>query len=211
MTHPVTTTPYHAAMVLAYHLVLTAYGFWLPNDPRGSYSDFVRSFDLYQAAGKATKVSTRRSVAHHAHDPIARERAKQALARKPVVFTGQQARTVALGFADYCTSNSRPCLACAVMPDHAHLVLQRTDLPIEKQAEQLKARATAFLNKAQLHPFQDHPLPNGRTPTPWARKHWSVFLRDDASILRAIQYVEQNPIKAGYKPQHYDWVTPFSA
>jgi hypothetical protein len=29
--------------VLAYHVVLGAYGFWLPNDPRGSWSDFVGS------------------------------------------------------------------------------------------------------------------------------------------------------------------------
>ena len=32
--------------VLAYHLILTAYGFWLPNDPRGSWSDFVRAWEL---------------------------------------------------------------------------------------------------------------------------------------------------------------------
>jgi len=30
-------------MVLGTHLILTAYGFWLPNDPRGSWSDFVGS------------------------------------------------------------------------------------------------------------------------------------------------------------------------
>ena len=29
-------------MVLAYHLVFSAYGFWLPNDPRGSTSREVR-------------------------------------------------------------------------------------------------------------------------------------------------------------------------
>lgn len=27
--------------VIAYHLILTTYGFWLPNDPRGSGSDPV--------------------------------------------------------------------------------------------------------------------------------------------------------------------------
>ena len=28
-------------MVIAYHLVWTAYGWWLPNDPRGSMSHHV--------------------------------------------------------------------------------------------------------------------------------------------------------------------------
>ena len=36
-------------MVRAYHAVFTAYGFWLPNDPRGSWSDFVRSWELFRA------------------------------------------------------------------------------------------------------------------------------------------------------------------
>lgn len=30
-------------MVIAYHLCWTAYGCWLPNDPRGSGSEVVRS------------------------------------------------------------------------------------------------------------------------------------------------------------------------
>ncbi len=29
------------AMVIAHHLILTAYGWWLPNDPRGSGSQAV--------------------------------------------------------------------------------------------------------------------------------------------------------------------------
>lgn len=33
-------------MVLTYHVVISFYGFWLPNDPRGSNSTFVRSSRL---------------------------------------------------------------------------------------------------------------------------------------------------------------------
>ena len=29
-------------MVIAYHLIWTAYGWWLPNDPRGSTSNRIR-------------------------------------------------------------------------------------------------------------------------------------------------------------------------
>jgi len=30
-------------MVIAYHAIFSTYGFWLPNDPRGSWSEFKES------------------------------------------------------------------------------------------------------------------------------------------------------------------------
>ncbi|MFN3168259.1 MAG: transposase [Phycisphaeraceae bacterium] len=154
-------------------------------------------------------MQTKRSIAHAAHDQTKRRRAKQALKYPPVVFDGRQALAVTQGFADYVEKNGRVVFACAVMPDHAHLVVARCDRRVETIAEQLKARATSFLNKQRLHPFADRARPDGRAPTPWARGCWSVFLSSDESIARAIQYVEQNPVKAGYKSQRYAWVKPF--
>ena len=49
-------------MVLASHLIISAYGFWLPNDPRGSWSDFVGSWELLKF-GPATKVNDSRNYA----------------------------------------------------------------------------------------------------------------------------------------------------
>jgi len=87
--------------VLAYHLIITNYGFWLPNDPRGSWSEFVRSWELFLAAGPATKTDTRRSVAGERHDYQRRSAAKDSLARDPVVFSGQQAKAVGDGFSRF--------------------------------------------------------------------------------------------------------------
>jgi hypothetical protein len=50
---------YNSYVVLAYHVIFTTYGFWLPNDPRGSGSRFVGSRALFQHGG-ATRVTTRR-------------------------------------------------------------------------------------------------------------------------------------------------------
>jgi hypothetical protein len=33
----------HNPLVIAYHLMWTAYGWWLPNDPRGSSSHTIRN------------------------------------------------------------------------------------------------------------------------------------------------------------------------
>src|SRR5689334_5419414 len=59
-------------MVLAYHVIFGTYGFWLPNDPRGSWSDFVRSWELLRY-GPATHVHTRRSTAYDPHDQALRQ------------------------------------------------------------------------------------------------------------------------------------------
>jgi len=196
-------------MILAYHLILSAYGFWLPNDPRGSWSDFVRVYELYRAAGPATKVDTRRSVAHRQKDPARTAAAKRALARAPVTFDGPQAKAIALGFASYAVRSGCSVHACAVMPDHAHLVVGRHRLRIERMCDQFKAAATAQLGRERLHPFADSPYDNGRLPSPWARKGWWVFLDSIADVERSVRYVEDNPVKAGLRRQKWSFVTPF--
>lgn len=196
--------------VIAYHVILTCYGFWLPNDPRGSWSTHVRSFDLYRAGGPATKVDTHRSVARYAHDHRERLRAKEQLVRKPLIFTGEQGRAVMRGIGDCAQKNDRTIYAAAVMPGHVHLVAGRAEITAEKMTDQFKARATRYLNKTGRHPFGDITDLGGRTPSPWARKGWVVYLNDQPAVPRTIRYVENNPVKAGFKPQKYAWVTPFS-
>jgi hypothetical protein len=49
-------------MILGYHVTFGTYGFWLPNDPRGSGSTFVGSRDLYRF-GRSTKTQERWSLA----------------------------------------------------------------------------------------------------------------------------------------------------
>lgn len=111
-------------MVRAYHAIFTAYGFWLPNDPRGSWSDFVRSWELLKH-GRATKTNERRSLAHDRHDVARRRAAKMALRYPPVEFTGEQALQCVRGFA--ATAERSPYIihATAILPDHVHLVVRR--------------------------------------------------------------------------------------
>ncbi|HMP07718.1 MAG TPA: hypothetical protein PJ982_15310 [Lacipirellulaceae bacterium] len=42
------------------HAIFTAYGFWLPNDPRGSGSQRVKAQHIYDAGGDATRVAIMR-------------------------------------------------------------------------------------------------------------------------------------------------------
>jgi REP element-mobilizing transposase RayT len=196
-------------MVLAYHVILSAYGFWLPNDPRGSWSDFVRAWEIFRFGGP-TKVDTRRSVARRPHDAELRRAAKRALKYPPVLFTGEQARAIAWGFADAIAEAGYVIYACAIMPDHVHLVVARHARKIETVTAHLKAKATMRLTAESLHPLAAHPQKNGSFPSPWAARGWSVYLDSVEDILRAIPYVENNPTREGLPRQKWSLVTPYA-
>lgn len=194
-------------MILGYHFIFSAYGFWLPNDPRGSWSETVRSFDLLQF-GPATKVTTTRSIAAKPHDRALRTAAKQALRYPPVRFTGTQARALAQGFAIAASERDYTLHALAIMPDHVHIVVARHARHIKEIAAHLKSKATRQLTNESLHPLAAHASPAGRIPSPWSRNYWCPFLRDEDHMQRAIQYVQRNPIKARLKPQQWRCVVP---
>lgn len=195
-------------MIHGYHFIFSAYGFWLPNDPRGSWSDTVRSFELLQF-GPATKVTTTRSIAAKPHDHAQRLAAKRALRYPPVTFTGTQARAIARGFAVAAAEHDYIFHALAILPDHVHLVMPRHTRHIDDIAAHLKARATRHMTLEHIHPMSTHASPAGRVPSPWSRNFWCPFLRDTDHMQRAIQYVERNPIKAKFKPQLWRCVTPY--
>ena len=195
-------------MVLGYHVVITAYGFWLPNDPRGSWSEFVRSWELLRF-GKATKVHTRRSVASIPHDQDGRLAAKRALKYPPVHFSGVQARAIGRGFAQFVERSGITIWACVILPEHAHLVIARHDYPVERAVNLLKGQSTRQLIQEGVHPLAAFPTCTGRMPKAWGRGHWRVFLDSDSDIRRAIRYVRGNSTREGKRPQQWSFVTPF--
>jgi REP element-mobilizing transposase RayT len=192
-------------MVRGYHVIFGAYGFWLPNDPRGSWSDFVGAWEL-RRFGPATKTTETRSLARDPHDRAARLTAKQVLKRPAVAFTGIQARAIGRGFAEYVAESGLPVWACSILPEHVHLVTGRFRLSVEQVVVQLKGAATRHLIDEGLHPF---PEEAGRPPKCRARGEWSVFLEDAADIRRSIDYVERNPLKEGKPRQRWPFVTPY--
>jgi REP element-mobilizing transposase RayT len=191
-------------MIVGYHLIFSAYGFWLPNDPRGSWSDFVGAWELFRY-GRATKTTETWSLAYHEHDREQRMTAKGALKYPPVKFTGLQARAVARGFARYFERTGLAVWACAILPDHVHLVTGKPSMKVEQLAIQLKGDATQELEREGIHPLGSYQAKGGRVPKCWARGEWKVFL-DAEDVMRAIRYVETNPFKEGKKKQVWSLV-----
>jgi len=188
-------------MAIAWHLTFGMYGFWLPNDPRGSWSDYVFAKHLYVFGG-ATKVNTRRSRAHDAHDYQKRLEAKKHLKFPPAQLTGDQALAVSRGFKQVVTDTGLPVYACAIMPDHVHLVVGLHQRTVESLVNQLKSCATKQLTSAGKHPLE------GRR-SPWSRGYWLVYLDTSEDVRAAIQYVRQNPERDGIREQNWSFVVPF--
>ena len=186
--------------VLAYHVIFGAYGFWLPNDPRGSWSVFVASWELVRF-GKATTTEARRSLAGAAHDVQLRREAKQALHYPPVEFTGRQALSVGRGFAQARTEGGYRIHACSFLPEHVHLVIGRSERTVGRIMGHLKARATQRLSAEGLRPSDRRPI--------WGHRGWKVFLWTSADVRRSIAYVEANPEREGKRRQRWSFVEPY--
>ena len=195
-------------MVHAYHVIWGTYGFWLPNDPRGSWSDFVASWELARF-GKSTRTHERIAV-DLAQWARWRAEAQQSLKYPAVVLNGQQARSVGQGFANAVRKSGYHIWACSIMPGHVHLVIARHTYEVEKIANLLKGEATKQLKADSLHFQAGHAGAHGKLSSMWEEKQWKVFLDNEASIEAAIRYVEENPIKEGRPPQKWSFVTPFA-
>ena len=197
-------------MVHAYHLILPHYGFWLPNDPRGSWSEFVASWEI-ALFGKTTRHLQQRTLAMLSPDELAlRDAARKALKYPHVTLTGNQALSVANGFKEQSIKSDYAILACSILPEHTHLVIARHRYKVEQIVNLLKGAATRQLIDDKIHPLRDHAKPGKRPPGMWGRHQWKTFLDSDKAIENAIGYVIENPIKESKPRQNWKWITPYA-
>ena len=193
-------------MIHAYHVIFGAYGFWLPNDPRGSWSDFVGAWELARF-GRTTKALERSE--RTPSEERQRQLAKGSLKYPPVQFSGIQARAIGRGFFHGVRRSDFTIYACSILPEHIHLVIARHKYEVEHVVNQLKGEATKQLNKENLHPLASYATSDSGRPAPWARGEWKTYLDREDAIEDAIRYVKQNPIKEGKPRQTWNCVRRF--
>jgi len=197
-------------MIHAYHVILPMYGFWLPNDPRGSWSEFVRKWEI-SCYGKATTSIDRKLVTELSSTEVARrEAAMKSLEYPQVNLTGLQALSVGNGFRLKVKQSNYTVWACAILPQHTHLVIARHSYKAEQMANLLKGAATREIVADNRHPLTEYRKPDGKYPSMWASKRWKVYLDSEEAIEEAIAYVEANPIKDGLPEQKWSFVAPFT-
>src|SRR5262245_12904519 len=186
-------------IVIAYHLIWTAYGWWLPNDPRGSTSELVRTDVLAELGelhfGRKAVQPSREVVREFYVEAAAR-------LRYSLLTFDEPARVeIAAAFAEVIEREKYTCYACAVMPDHVHILIRKHKHRAEDMAENLKHHSRLRLSETN-HRDPEH-------PTWTAGSVWKVFLDTPHEIRRTIRYIEQNPIKIRLPKQEWPFVKPY--
>ncbi len=195
--------------VIGFHIICCTYGFWLPNDERGSCSTFVGSEALTKF-GPANPVSHGRSVARKPYDFQIRQMARESLKYPPVVLTLDQIAAAGRGIAkELAEFDAAPMYAFAGLRDHFHAVSGPCRYDIRRFAGRLKGAATRQLLEEGIHPMEKFMHTDGTLPSPWSVKPWVVYEFTDGDMLRAIKYANDNVIRAGLPPQHYPFVVRY--
>src|SRR5688572_18878504 len=177
-------------IVIACHLIWTIYGYWLPNDPRGSTSKAIRR-DILKDLGELHYGRKRMQ-------PVSRdirafyERAEPKLTFPILDFSPIDVACVAEAFARVISTFRYTCYACAIMPDHVHLVIRKHKHLAEEMIANFQRESRMLLRERGLRELE-HPV--------WGGPGWKVFLDHPDEIRRTIGYVEKNPIEIGRPAQ----------
>lgn len=196
-------------MIHGYHVILGMYGFRLPNDPRGSWSEVIRKWELIRF-GNAQRNLADRSLAELTDEELDRRNAaREQLKYPPVSLTGLQAESIGNGFAKHSRRNNYTIWACAILPEHVHLVIARHTFNVEQMVNLLKGTATRRILEDERHPLIKHIRDDGKIPQMWSRNQWCVYLDSEIAIEEASCYVNGNPEKECKPRQRWKFVTPF--
>ena len=185
-------------MIIAYHLIWTAYGYWLPNDPRGSTSKMIVS-DVIAQLGKLHY--GRKKV-----QPSSREirkfqnRSRNVLKHTLLKFKPSEFSIIADSLAEAIQKQNYTCYACAIMPDHIHMILRKHKHRSEEMLENLQASTRLRLRNTGLR-SADHPV--------WGGPGWKVFLDHPTEVRRTIRYIRDNPEKWRLPRQQWPFVKKY--
>jgi REP element-mobilizing transposase RayT len=162
--------------VLGYHLVWTKYGWWLPNDPRGSMSHTI-ACDVISELGELHY--GRKRV-----QPTSREirtfykNAKHVLKFTLLQFTPEEVEAVGRAFALEIKRRGYTCYACTIMPDHVHVLIRKHRDAAEAMIANLQDASRDEVRFLRIHE-NGHPV--------WGGPGWKVFLDSPEDVRRTIK------------------------
>lgn len=186
-------------LVIGYHLIWTAYGTWLPNDPRGSGSRFVVN-DVLNELGELHY--GRKKVQPESREiQVFYEKAAPLLKYPVFAFGPEEIQAISQSFETCITENKYTCYACAIMPDHVHILIRKHRDQAEDMMGNLRNSSLLALTERGFGGM-GHPVWTGGLG-------WKVFLDHPDEIRRTIRYIQNNPIKGGLGPQVWEFVKEY--
>jgi hypothetical protein len=185
-------------MIIASHLILHGYGHWFPNDPRGSGSSEIRE-EKFEDLGPIH--FGRKKV-----QPVRGELKKfwregEALLKHDLLWFDERVRQViADSFAQLVHLVGYTVWACAILKNHAHLVVRRhRDAPEEIWGRFADASRAAIRTAKIVD--DEHPV--------WSLRPYKVYCNTPNEVRTRVDYVFDNPQKEGLPDQHYDFVKEY--
>lgn len=170
----------------------------LPNDPRGSGSRTIAT-PLLAELGELHYGRKKKQPA----GSVVREfyqAAEERLMFDLIRFDAEQIQLVADSIGEAIREHQYTCYACAIMPDHVHMVIRKHKHLAELMIDSLQSTSRLRFSRSHLI-SPDHPL--------WTDGGWKRFLNSPPAVRAVIRYVENNPLEVGLPPQHLPFVTPY--
>lgn len=99
-------------------------------------------------------------------------------------------------------------LAWSVMPNHVHVLVNVKRTPLWKIVQSWKRFAATETERRPPARRDDGSAnaPARRAALQWQREYWDTFMRDEAQERKAIQYIENNPVKAKLCRAPKEWL-----
>lgn len=112
----------------------------------------------------------------------------------------EMARMIVANWRRY-SADRYDLIAWVVMPNHVHVMIRpREGFPLPKIVQAWKGysgrQIAAFLRT------HGKPLDSQRI---WHREYWDRYIRDDRHFRNAMDYIHQNPVRAGLVSRAEDW------
>ncbi len=84
--------------------------------------------------------------------------------------------------------------AWCLMPNHVHVLMQVTSLPMAESVKRWKGYTALEYNRLL-----------GRSGAFWAPNYWDTYMRDEEQERATVRYIENNPVKARLVTLSRDW------
>jgi len=185
--------------VIGHHIILTGYGHWPPNDPRGSLSRELRKPELDTAdemhfGRKAVQPSREELRAYRRKiDPL--------LKYDLIWFDDAKRQAMAEACGALIADRRYTCYAAAIMSNHVHLLIRRHRDKAERMIDTLWASLGEAIRSFPGVPAE-HPV--------WAKDPYKKFKDTPEAMRECVAYIENNPLHAGEPPQRWPFVTPYN-
>ena len=98
-------------------------------------------------------------------------------------------------------------IAWCIMPNHVHVLIEPAiSLPNILQSWKSFTGRWAILHNAELGLGVPSPSATGTTKNQfWMREYWDRYIRDEQHFRSTIDYIHNNPVKAGLCEEVHDW------